>query len=236
MSITCPDAGSRASSAPAPPGSSMAVATVTAPSTPMEVCGRTGMNVRVPIVPPSRGALTRVVLGTDRPEASPSPISFPAASRSAWTLPASSWFPASSWCDSAPVSPKSLARATTTGMPLSTQLTSTPLMTSRTRPVGSRLPVAEPAVPANRSRIGAAVPGTPAIAVSPAYRGTPAGVANVAVTTVCEFTMWMRVVVDSSPAPISPRSTANGPTPARMFPQFCRSVIVGSSTPSCRNR
>ena len=45
-----------------------------------------------------------------------------------------------------------------------------------------------------------------------------------------------RAVVDSRPAPISPRSTANGPTPARMFPQFCRSVIVGSPTPSCRNR
>ena len=48
--------------------------------------------------------------------------------------------------------------------------------------MGSRLPVAEPAVPANRSRTGEAVPGTPAIAVSPAYRTTPPGVANVALT------------------------------------------------------
>jgi len=96
--------------------------------------------------------------------------------------------------------------------------------------------VAEPAVSVNRSRIGAAVPGTPEMAVSPAYRTSPPGVANVAVTRAREFTMWIRAVVDSPPAPISPRSTANGPTPARMFPQFCRSVIVGSSTPSCRNR
>ena len=212
------------------------MATVTAPSTPIEVCGRTGMNVRVPIVPPSRGALTRVVLGTERPATSPRPISFPAASRSAWTWPATSSFRARSCADSAPVSPKSLARATTTGMPLSTQVTSTPSMTSRTLPVGSRLPVAEPAVPANRSRTGEAVPGTPAMAVSPAYRAMPPGVANVAVTTAPELTMWIRAVVSRPPAPIRPRSTANGPTPARMFPQFCRSVIVGSSTPSWRNR
>ena len=125
------------------------MATVTAPSTPIEVCGRTGMNVRVPIVPPSHGALTRVVLGTDRLATSPRPISLPAASRSAWTRRATSSFPARCSADSAPVSPKSLARATTTGMPLSTQVTSTPSMTSRTLPVGSRLPVAEPAVPAN---------------------------------------------------------------------------------------
>ena len=144
------------------------MATVTAPSTPIEVCGRTGMNVRVPIVPPSHGALTRVVLGTDRLATSPRPISLPAASRSAWTRRATSSFPARCCADSAPVRPKSLARATTTGMPLSTQVTSTPSMTSRTLPVGSRLPVAEPAVPANRSRTGEAVPGTPAMAVSPA--------------------------------------------------------------------
>ena len=99
----------------------------------------------------------------------------PAASRSAWTRPARAVVAARSSTGSCPVSPRSLARATTTGMPLSTQVTSMPSMTSDTLPVGSRLPVAEPAVSANRSRIGEAVPGTPAMAVSPAYRTTPPG-------------------------------------------------------------
>ena len=64
--------------------------------------------------------------------------------------------------------PRSAARATTTGMPLSMQVTSMPSMTSLACPVGSRLPVVDPAVSANRSRTGAALPGTPAMAVSPA--------------------------------------------------------------------
>src|SRR5215472_1522441 len=157
-----------ARSAPAAPGSSIAVAALTAPSTPMAVCGRTGMNVLVPIVPPSCGALTRVVFGTDRPATSPRPISLPAAILSESILAASSSSPASSAGDSDPLIPRSVARAITTGMPLSTHVTSIPSMTSVTRPVGSRLPVAGPAVPAKLSRIGAAEPGTPAISVSPA--------------------------------------------------------------------
>ena len=52
-------------------------------------------------------------------------------------------------------------------MPLSMQVTVTPSMTSVTWPVGSSAPVAEPSVPAKSSTIAAAVPGTPAIAVSP---------------------------------------------------------------------
>ena len=52
-------------------------------------------------------------------------------------------------------------------MPLSMQVTVRPSMTSVTWPVGSSAPVTEPSVPAKSSTIGAAVPGTPAIAVSP---------------------------------------------------------------------
>src|SRR6266700_3004981 len=170
-STSCPPPAGSASSAtevPTPPGSSSAVATLTAPSTPIAVCGRTGMNVLVQIVPPSRGELTRVVLGTDRPLTSPSPISLPAAIRSDCTRAVSSPSAASSSGASYPPMPRSPARATTTGMPLSTQVTSTPSTTSRTRPVGSRLPVAEPAVPAKRRSTGAAEPGTPAISVPPA--------------------------------------------------------------------
>src|SRR5215469_12820612 len=86
-------------------------------------------------------------------------------------------------------------------MPLSTQLTSIPSMVSTRLPVGSSAPVVEPAVSANRSRIGAAVPGTPSIAVLPAYSGLPPGVANVAVTTLPVFIIAMRVVVVSVVAP-----------------------------------
>ncbi len=43
------------------------------------------MNVRVQMAPPSRGLLTRVVLGTEAALTSPRPMSWPAASRSACT-------------------------------------------------------------------------------------------------------------------------------------------------------
>jgi hypothetical protein len=61
-------------------------------------------------------------------------------------------------------------------------------------------------------------------------------VANVAVTTLPEFSILMRMVVVWPPASIRPRSTANGPTPASRLPQFCWSVTVACSTPNCRNR
>jgi len=61
-------------------------------------------------------------------------------------------------------------------------------------------------------------------------------VANVVVTTLPEFTILIRVVVVSPPGSMIPRSTANGPTPARMLPQFCWSVTVACSTPNWRKR
>src|ERR1700709_732556 len=61
-------------------------------------------------------------------------------------------------------------------MPLSTQVASTPSIVSRTEPVGSRLPVADPSVSVKASTTGAAVPGTPAIAMSPRYSARPPGV------------------------------------------------------------
>ena len=122
-------------------------------------------------------------------------------------------------------------------MPLSTQVTSTPSTVSRTCPVGSSAPVAEPSVSANASTTGAAVPGTPAIAASPRYSTRPPGVGKVADGDA--------VGVDHADAHAglavrrpgtSPRSTANGPTPARMLPQFCRSLTVGLVDAHCRNR
>src|ERR1700753_2519041 len=76
--------------------------TLTAPSTPIAVCGWTGVKVRGQIVPPSRGAATSVVLGTDALVTSPRPISFPAWIRSAWIRSSSAWSAARSWYGSYP--------------------------------------------------------------------------------------------------------------------------------------
>ena len=57
---------------------------------------------------------------------------------------------------------------TTMGIPLSIRVQSTPSITSTAFPVGSRAPVIEPAMFWNISGTGAAVPGTPSIAASPA--------------------------------------------------------------------
>src|SRR5271165_7079876 len=54
---------SAARSAPAAPSSVTAVATLAAPSTPIESWTRTGMKVRVHIVPPSAGAATSETFG-----------------------------------------------------------------------------------------------------------------------------------------------------------------------------
>ena len=125
------------------------------------------MNVRVQIVPPSAGAATSEIFGTEAADTSPRPISWPAASCSARTRCPSPVSASSSATVSYPVRPSSAAGTTTTGMPLSMQVTVMPSMTSVTCPVGSSAPVAEPSVPAKSSTTAAAVPGTPAIAVSP---------------------------------------------------------------------
>ena len=60
---------------------------------------------------------------------------------------------------------------TTTGMPLSMQVTGTPSMTSIAFPVGSSAPHVDPAVSEKLRGIGAAVPGTPSMRAVPSYRG-----------------------------------------------------------------
>ncbi len=218
---------SAVSSCPTAPGSSIPVTTLTAASTPIAVCGCIGMNERVQTWPPSRGGESRAVFGTDDPDTSPRPISCPTLHRKASTRSSSAVSAANCSCGSSPVSPNDSAIATTTGMPLSTQVTSIPSTESRTFPVGSRLPVVEPAVSVNASTIGAAVPGTPAMATSPRYSTRPSGVGKVATAMLSELTMRIRTFVSGDPAGTSPRSTANGPTPARMLPQFCWSLTVG---------
>ena len=83
---------------------------------------------------------------------------------------------------------------------------------------------------------GSSVPGTPEIDVSPAYTGRPSATGNV---------RWQAIGVDHADskrrlaihgASTNPRSTAKGPTPARRFPQFWRSVTTASATPTWRKR
>jgi hypothetical protein len=66
--------------------------------------------------------------------------------------------------------------------------------------------------------------------------GRPSGVCTVATTVWLLFTMKMVTVVSGAVAPTSPRSMANGATPARMLPQFCAVDTSALSTQTCRNR
>ena len=153
-------------SCPTAPSSSTAVATLTAPSTPMDWCTRTGMKVRVQTVPPSAGGAMSETLGMVASRTSPRPIARPASSRSRLTWSRSAASASSSATGSYPVRPRLPAATTTTGMPLFTQVTGMPWKTSRTWPVGSTPPPPFPSS-VKASMIAAAVPGTPSIAVSP---------------------------------------------------------------------
>ncbi len=70
-----------ATSAATEPGMTQAVATETAPNTPMASCTLWGMKVRVEITPPCWGGATKVILGTVFLETSPRFINRPQARR-----------------------------------------------------------------------------------------------------------------------------------------------------------
>ena len=114
-----------------------------------------------------------------------------------------------------------------TGMPLSMQVTSIPSKVSVTAPVGSSEPLLEPATSRNSSAMGAAVPGTPSMRASPSYSTAPCGVRTCATARAPVFTMWMRTAVVGPATGTSPFSMAQGPTPARMLPQFWLSLTLG---------
>ncbi len=195
------------------------------------------MKLRVDTAPPCSAADTRHIFGTVFFVTSPRFISRPAASRTRSTRAFSSASASSSSGASWPVLPKSDARITTTGMPLSISVASTPSTTSRALPVGSSAPpVLEPAMSRKSITIGAAVPGTPSMRASPSYRTRPPGVCTVATAMLAVFTMWMRTFVSPSAAATRPFSIANGPIPASMLPQFCDASTRGSSGTTCRNR
>ncbi len=235
-----PGSGSAAIACPTEPWGSTPAATVRAPRTPIEVCTRWGRKLRVVMVPPRRGALRSTIFGTVVSDTSPSPISPAAAKRIRSSRSRRTASPSSSAGSSSPRSPRSAARISTVGMPLSTHETrmepEAASRSSATAPVGNSAPVEDPAVPSKSSMIAPAVPGTLSIARSPSYSTRPEGVAKVAVAMPPVLTMRIRTLVRSGSARTSPRSIANGPTPASRLPQFCRSVTKASSTPTCRKR
>ena len=69
------------------------------------------------------------------------------------------------------------------------------------------------------SRIGAAVPGTPSMAMSPSYSTSPPGVSITASMRESVLTLRIFTTVLGSSEDTRPRSMAKGPTPASMLPQ-----------------
>src|SRR4029079_16845812 len=63
------------------PSTRQAVATLTAPSTPIVACARCGMKLRTVTAPPCAGGATSIILGTDLSLTSPRFIIGPAARR-----------------------------------------------------------------------------------------------------------------------------------------------------------
>ena len=140
------------------------------------------------------------------------------------------------WASSSPAMPRSAARMTTHGMPLSIMVTAMPSIVVDRIAGGQQSAAGRPGRVLEddrhrRGRAGHAVDaGDPFIAHAPARR------VDRGVATWLVFSMKMRTSVVPSRAPTSPRSIAKGPTPARMLPQFCWSVTIGLSTKTCRKR
>ncbi|MNC88929.1 hypothetical protein D3C83_48030 [compost metagenome] len=96
------------------------------------------------MAPPLRGFASSAIFGTTDFETSPIPIRAPALRRIASMRSSIFRSASSSTAISWPVLPKSSARISTTGIAISTQLTSTPSITSSGLPVGSIFLVTEP--------------------------------------------------------------------------------------------
>ena len=134
-------------SCPTAPGVRHAVATLTAPSTPMDLWQRCGMNVRVETAPPCMAGETMVIFGTDRSDTSDRFIKGPASKRIFSNRARKASSASSSVGDSVPEIPISPAFRTTHGIPLSIIVTVTPSTTSATFPVGNSAPQVDPADP-----------------------------------------------------------------------------------------
>ena len=142
------------------------------PVTAIVGCVDQGMKYRVTISPSaSTGAstgATRPNFGVTESWQSPSPICAPACRRTDSIAAKKSRLASNCSRLSRPVSPKSAARAITIGIATSMHVTSISSNRSIRWPVGRKAPVDDPASSMKFSSTGAAVPGTPSMAASPA--------------------------------------------------------------------
>ena len=122
------------------------------------------------------------------------------------------------------------------GIAASMQVMGTPSITSMRRPVGNTEPVTAPQASRKSRWIGAAVPATPSIEVSPSYCTRPPGVQTVTSMRERVLTLNTRTRVWPSVAGTRPCSMANGATPDNMLPQFGRVSTDFCPTPTWANR
>ena len=125
------------------------------------------MNVRVVMAPPFWGGEIIVIFGTVLRATSPRVMRAPAMRRMASRRARRVAFVSSVLGASVPVSPRSIARISTQGMPLSIMVSSMPLIASMGCPVGKTAPQVDPSVSSNVTAMAADVPGTPSMRASP---------------------------------------------------------------------
>jgi hypothetical protein len=146
------------SSCPTAPGSSMPVTTLTAASTPIAVCGCTGMNERVPTWPPSRGGASSASSAPTRRHVAEA-HQLPALRRKASIRSSSGLSAASCSCDS--YAGQSERLRPSRAPPASRCRRRSPRC-RRSRPAragGQQAPGRRPSVSVNARTTGAAVPG-----------------------------------------------------------------------------
>ena len=175
-------------------------------------------------------------LGMTLSETSPRPIASPAARRRASMRSSSERSASSSVGVSRPLRPSPCACTITSGMAASMQVTCTPSIVSMRLPVGNSEPVTAPQASRKSRRIGAAVPATPSIPVSPSYVTRRAGVSTLTSVRERVLTLNTRTVVSPSCAGTRPCSMAKGPTPESMLPQLGRVSTDFWPTPTCAKR
>src|SRR2546421_60102 len=128
------------------------------------------------------------------------------------------------------VRPRSRARTNTSGFVASTHEASTPAMTSRGEPVGSKRPVPAPPGSRKSSAIRAPRPATPASSKSPSTTASPSCVGTWATITFFVFVLWTRTTVWPSRAETSRSSMAKGPMADEQLPQLPWYSTTGART------
>ena len=134
--------------------------------------------------------------------------------------------------DSSPRRPSASARRITIGTATSTQLTSMPSNTSRTRPVGSSRPVLAPTGLRRLSSTPGKAPYTPGISVSAGITGRPPGVRTRQSVTTEVLVLKTRTSVLGSPARSRPWCSRNIGIAADILPQLTLQSIADFSAAS----